>query len=89
MTPTSPVVAARVLGGRESLDSDSDFTIDGDDSDEGDEKIASYASRRLKEMLPPTVVQLYENNVGMFLIAMAQFFFACMSMSVKFLMESE
>lgn len=46
-------------------------------------------SPRVRELLPPTVVALYENNYGLALIAFAQFFFACMSLSVKYLMESE
>jgi len=35
------------------------------------------------------VVALYENNQGLALITLAQFFFAAMSLSVKFLMESK
>lgn len=48
------------------------------------EKVASGA----RAWLPPTLVQLYDNNYGLTLIALAQFFFASMSMSVKWLMET-
>lgn len=48
------------------------------------EKVASGA----RSWLPPTLVQVYDNNYGLTLIALAQFFFASMSMSVKWLMET-
>lgn len=41
-----------------------------------------------RSWLPPSVLQIYDNNYGLTLIALAQFFFASMSMSVKWLMET-
>ncbi|CAK9782813.1 unnamed protein product [Cutaneotrichosporon oleaginosum] len=52
------------------------------------EKLALRAARGVRANAPPTLVQLYDNNFGLTLIALAQFFFASMSMSVKWLMET-
>jgi hypothetical protein len=46
-------------------------------------------SERVRGAFPPTLVALYDSNQGLALIALAQLFFACMSLSVKFLIQSE
>jgi hypothetical protein len=56
-----------------------------DDCDDSENTL----SNRMLNMLPPTVVAVVNNNQGLALIGLAQFFFASMSLSVKFLMESE
>jgi drug/metabolite transporter (DMT)-like permease len=52
------------------------------------EKAALRVAHGVRAAAPPTLVQLYDNNFGLTLIALAQFFFASMSMSVKWLMET-
>ncbi|GMK59102.1 hypothetical protein CspeluHIS016_0701170 [Cutaneotrichosporon spelunceum] len=52
------------------------------------EKASHRLGHRARTALPPTLVQLYDNNFGLTLIALAQFFFASMSISVKWLMET-
>lgn len=42
----------------------------------------------LRAHLPRTLLAIYDHNFGLALIALAQFFFAAMSMSVKYLIET-
>ena len=48
----------------------------------------SLSARRMRSHFPPTVLALYDNNYGLFLIATSMLFFAAMSLSVKYLMET-
>lgn len=48
----------------------------------------ALSSRRVLSHFPPTLLAVYDNNYGLFLIAMSMFFFAAMSLSVKYLMET-
>ncbi|BEI82108.1 hypothetical protein CcaverHIS002_0212680 [Cutaneotrichosporon cavernicola] len=52
------------------------------------EKASLRVAHRARAALPPTLVHLYDTNFGLTLIALAQFFFASMSISVKWLMET-
>lgn len=48
----------------------------------------SLSSRRIRLHFPPTLLAVYDSNYGMFLIAASMLFFAAMSLSVKYLMET-
>lgn len=48
----------------------------------------SLSARRIRSYFPPTVLALYDNNYGLFLVATSMLFFAAMSLSVKYLMET-
>lgn len=79
-----------------------EYEDDDDDDDDDDEVLPLHSNTfvdlhvvgggskesGIRAYLHPTILQLYDHNYGLFLIAMAQFFFASMSTSVKFLMET-
>lgn len=48
----------------------------------------ALSARRMRSHFPPTLLALYDNNYGLFLIATSMLFFAAMSLSVKYLMET-
>ncbi|KAL1408689.1 hypothetical protein Q8F55_005502 [Vanrija albida] len=102
LSPTGTFAVKPLVENRDTFAEDEeDDDDDGDDDDDADEVLPLHSNgfvdlhlvggskeRGIRAYLHPTILQLYDHNYGLFLIAMAQFFFASMSTSVKFLMET-